>query len=225
MNQTEASSANTKWIAAGSMVAGTSLLVALTVPFVFLPTSKKAMLPYMATPSAKLRQALQFIADTTTSAKGQRRRTFLDLGSGDGESVKVALSILHPHSRAPMFQHATGVELNSTLWLLSNLRRLFWNADQRARSSFVCRDFWKSHLQTIDTILIFGVQPLMVPLSVKLAKECRPGTHVLSYRFPLPLRGSSPPTTATTNDGPLLLHAKLVYDKEEMRIYECVQTD
>ena len=67
--------------------------------------------------------------------------------------------------------------------------------------------------------MIFGVKPLMEPLSRKLAKECRPGTHVLCYRFHLPLASHN---QSEENGKPgELLRANIVYDEEEMRIYKC----
>jgi hypothetical protein len=81
--------------------------------------------------------------------------------------------------------------------------------------------------------MIFGVKPLMVSISQKLARECRDGTHVLAYRFPLPLAGEEDPndnssrvdkgrTRSANNKDPPLLCAKLIYNEEEMRIYECI---
>lgn len=61
----------------------------------------------------------------------------------------------------------------------------------------------------------------MKPLSMKLAQETRPGVHVLSYRFPIPIQDGADDDEDgnATKD---LLKAKLVYDYEEMRIYEVV---
>lgn len=82
----------------------------------------------------------------------------------------------------------------------------------RQRSSFLKQDFFSYDLSNADTCMIFGVTPLMEPISRKLAKECVPGSHVLAYRFKLPL--------ATEKD-PHLLQASIVYDVEEMRVYKC----
>ena len=80
-----------------------------------------------------------------------------------------------------------------------------------------CADFFASSLPSdTTTVMVFGVTPLMTPLSIKLAKETRPGVFVLSYRFVLPIQESDDESTRD------LLRAKLVYDYEEMRIYKVV---
>lgn len=182
--------------------AGVSAIVAgilgLTAPFVFLKTP----LPYMATPGIKIQKALAFL--------GTNRRigTFVDLGSGDGEALYQASRMGYPK--------VVGYELNWTLWGFSQLRRiLFWDSQKRRSTQILQRDFFLSALpKDTCTVMVFGVTPLMKPLSSKLARETRPGVHVLSYRFPLPLRDEFNAD---------LLQAKLIYDQEEMRIYEVVE--
>jgi len=236
-DDTVSSNKHRPWIAAG--IAGTTVLgvVALTAPFVVLPTAKKG-LPYMATPANKLQKALQFLQQRQqqhSKSTPHHHRVFVDLGSGDGEGVYQAVQLKQDHHYThPYYQSCIGIELNATLYLLSNLRRrFFWSPDERYRSEFQCRDFWNTSLllSTADTILIFGIAPLMRPLSAKLRRDCcRPGTHILSYRFPLPVAAAS----ADDNDGmsgekkrnndkdnELLVRADLIYDEEEMRIYEC----
>ena len=238
-----------KWIAGG--IAGTTVLgmVALTVPFVVLPTARKG-LPYMATPAHKLKKALEVIRqrrrllkshkNVDDSSLQQPSRVFVDLGSGDGEGVYQAVKLLDDENSRPdkdgsppsyYYSSCIGIELNMTLYLLSNFRRLlFWSRPERARSQFQCRDFWTnttSLLRTADTVLIFGVAPLMQPLSVMLrANGLRRGTHVVSYRFPLPVvatakKGDDDDENNVNKDNSLL-RATLIYDEEEMRIYECI---
>jgi hypothetical protein len=181
---------------AGFFFASTvGLMVGLTAPFVF----NKSALPYMATPKEKVRRALKFLK------KGESG-VFVDLGSGDGEAVYQAAKIGY---------RSVGMETNFTLWAFSSLRRqLFWSSAERARSSFVWGNMFDYHLQKdlqANTVMIFGVTPLMKSLSEKLALECPPGTHVLSYRFAIPLEH---------DEQPQLLNANIVYDQQEMRIYE-----
>ena len=94
---------NRSLIAAG--FAGTTVLgvVALTVPFVFLPTARKG-LPYMATPAHKLQKALQFLQQRgrshTNNSRPPQQRVFVDLGSGDGEGVYQAVQLAdHDHNK------------------------------------------------------------------------------------------------------------------------------
>ena len=181
---------------AGFFFASTvGLMVGLTAPFVFT----KSALPYMATPKEKVSRALKFLK------KGESG-VFVDLGSGDGEAVYQAAKIGY---------RALGMETNFTLWAFSSLRRqLFWSSAERARSSFVWGNMFDYHLDKdlqANTVMIFGVTPMMKSLSEKLALECPSGTHVLSYRFAIPLKHE---------EQPQLLNAKIVYDQQEMRIYE-----
>jgi hypothetical protein len=129
------------------MIAGTTVfsILALTAPFVFLPSKSSIVLPYMATPSGKLKNALRFLqqrqaAATRSMCLTGSKRSFLDLGSGDGEAVYQAVQVMHEDS-TPVYQNVTGIELNSTLFIISNIRRLLWTADQKSRSSFECLDF------------------------------------------------------------------------------------
>lgn len=194
------------------------VICGLTAPFVFTRT----VLPYMATPKGKVEAALRFClqnrsSPTTTTLHGKRRATpqppvFVDLGSGDGEAVKQA---------AKLGYRAIGLELNFTMWLVSSIRRqLFFSAGERARSQIIwgnmfdhslgIKNGWKA-----DTVMIFGVTPLMPSISRKLQAECQPGTQILAYRFGIPLCHPN----IQRSEGSLL-RGRIVYDRQEMRIYE-----
>ena len=190
------------------------LTVGLTAPFVLT----RSVLPYMATPKHKVRRALAYIlanhpkpaaaATTTTTtaraANGSSGMVFVDLGSGDGEAV---------YQAAKLGYHAIGLELNFTLWAFASLRRqVFWTRYERQHSQFLWRNFFAYPLRDAHTVMIFGVTPLMTSMSQKLAAECQPGTFILSYRFAIPL--------AYDDDQPDLLKADIIYDDQEMRIYQ-----
>jgi hypothetical protein len=182
------------------LVAGTTVFgtLALIAPFVLT----RSPLPYMATPGSKVKRALQHLTH-----QGHERGVFADLGSGDGEAVYQAVKM--------GYRRAVGVELNFTLYALAQFRRLFWTQDERARSKFFCRNLFHHDIKDADAVFFFGVTPLLIPISEKIASECREGAHVLSYRFPLPLS-----TKNGDNDESETPYAKLVYDDEEMRIYQ-----
>jgi hypothetical protein len=192
----------TAGLMAGTTVFGTLALIA---PFVFT----RSPLPYMATPSSKVRQALKHLAH-----QGHERGLFVDLGSGDGEAVKQAVQM--------GYRRAVGVELNFTLYALAKLRRLFWTRDERARSNFFCRNLFHYDIKEADAVFFFGVTPLLIPISEKIASECRKGAHVLAYRFPLPLSTKHGDDEESETETP---YAKLVFDEEEMRIYQCLGTE
>lgn len=199
-------------------------VLALTAPF--LTTPMKSPLPYMATPSKKLHQALKHIQ--RKSAHGQALN-FVDLGSGDGEGILQAAKL--------GYHQATGVEMNFTLWSISQLRLLkSLGHHERKRAHIICGDLFQQPLHDADAVLIFGVKPLMKDISLKLRRECRPGTHILSYRFPLPLLSTGMNSSSSGNSKEsgdrggasagsstcevALLNAEMVYDEEEMRIYK-----
>jgi hypothetical protein len=243
------------WAIIGSSFVGT---VGLMFPFVWMQL--KSPLPYMSTPRRKVLLALEEITrhrqkelrnDLLASS---RLLKYYDLGSGDGEAVLAAASL-------PGWD-ATGIELNYTLWGISNMRRLFQGTQQLLRlsapsygfhrnvfskSRFWWADFWSVTIKDADTVMIFGVTPLMPRIADKIQKECKPGTFILSYRFQLPIgdvisvddgkrlefEGNERKTTgkggqneggdhfSTLVETPLQrLNASLVYDIEEMRIYK-----
>lgn len=189
----------TKNLQRAGMLVGSSIAVILgfTAPFVFV----RSPLPYMATPGPKLRRALQFLG----KANDPKRNLFVDLGSGDGEAV---------YQAARLGYRAIGIELNFTMWAFSSVRRqVFWSKEEKANSTLLWRNFLDYDLADANTVMIFGVTPLMKPLSQKIAAECQPGTEILSYRFGIPL---AHPQRKETWD---LLNADIVYDQQEMRIY------
>jgi len=208
-----------KWKKVVGGVIGTAVLfgtLALTYPFVF----SRSPLPYMATPGAKLKKALAFIQKLNK----QKQLNFVDLGSGDGEAILQAAKL--------GFQNSTGVELNFTLWSISKFR-LFRNltSKERKNTKIIWGDLFIQPLNEANAVLVFGVTPLMRQISQKLRKECLPGTYVLSYRFVLPT-ATSLAVKKDDEDGDRdgdededgsLFNAEIVYDKEEMRIYKCLQ--
>ncbi|EJK77404.1 hypothetical protein THAOC_00766 [Thalassiosira oceanica] len=88
----------------------------------------------------------------------------------------------------------------------------------------------KKMLRTADIVMIFGVKPLMPKIAKLVQDECRSGSYLFSYRFPIPL--STQRRTSDVNSkksGELAreimdqasgIDAELIYDEEEMRIYQ-----
>lgn len=171
----------------------------------------------MATPNYKVHRALSYIQKQADSPSGQ---VFVDLGSGDGETVYQALKV--------GFQQAVGVEWNTTLYAISCGRRRTWTPDERNRSQFLCQDLFQYNLRKANVVMIFGVKPLMEPISRKLAREMCQGTFVLSYRFTIPLTNIVDEKIGQDNrrhhsqqhQEHRLLNATLIYKEEEMHIYK-----
>jgi hypothetical protein len=195
--------------------------IGLKLPFVVTVFSRSPSLPYMATPSRKLSLALKQVKrlqgyNYRTAKEGAERPfVFVDLGSGDGEGVLQA---------ARLGYKAIGIELNFTLWAFSNIRRqLFWSASEKQRSKIILGSFFDYHLQRdfdATTVMIFGVAPLMESLSQKLKEELPVGACILSYRFGIPLACYNNGANTSSN----LLEANIVYDHQEMRIYQVVSS-
>lgn len=236
ITRTRSTSSNVALGIIGGCMAGT---VALISPFIIMQL--RSPLPYMATPRRKVLAALQEISKR--KRKAQTRNTihldplqqpqaqpvklkplrYYDLGSGDGETVLAAASTQQ--------WKATGIELNSTLYFISALRRIFSPSPIRNSSTFLLGDIWKQNISDADAVMIFGVKPLMPLIADKIASECRPGTFVMSYRFHVPLYSSvqgqvkvqkvnTDKTASGGRNGKGALGADLVYNLEEMRIYE-----
>jgi hypothetical protein len=208
-------------MAASGMMAGITIILGLQFPFLF-PKSA----PYMATPGSKIRRALQFLNKvTTTGSQGKGRGVggkdppppvFVDLGSGDGQAV---------YEAARLGYHAVGIEFNWTLWAISLIRRqMFWTTQEKSHSTFLRQDFHSYNLHDADTIMIFAIPRTMPVLGTKIQRECKPGTYVLAYRFGIPLSFENKDiltrdTVPIDHDHNIRLHADLIYDQEEMRIY------
>ena len=273
-------------VVALSLIGGSFIsLIALTTPFITMQL--KSSLPYMSTPRQKVEKALTFLSkrkknnssmnnnmsnncyysdnqniDNATTTKhlctdnhnnnntivSKRQLHFGDLGSGDGTAVLTA---------SKLGWHSTGIEMNSTLWLVSSIRRLFSIASTtmttstskeiRSNSQFKLGDMFnpttsRECLHNADSVMIFGVQPLMSQISKLIESECPPGCYLMSYRFRIPLASNNNDTNTSyddddedqeevkriqvennkeeSNTGCGGIHASLIYDEEEMRIYE-----
>jgi len=208
--------------AVGSTFAGSLVLIS---PFVFMQL--RSELPYMSTPRRKVLKALEFISQrqpekiTQSNSPGaQTRQNFCDLGSGDGEAVLAA---------AEAGWTATGIEMNPTLWLISQIRRLWSTAEVRKRSRFVLGDMFQHNIRSADAVMIFGVKPLMPRIANKISTECKVGTCVMSYRFRIPVVGNACGNDRNFNNSSEeeegKLHAEMVYDEEEMRVWQVTATD
>lgn len=217
----------------------------LTVPFVAMQL--RSPLPYMATPKKKVMDALDFVSARRLGQNGRQSATparkiraaaanhsdkaehmevrlhFHDLGSGDGTSVLTAAS--------KNVWLATGIELNPTLYFLSQIRRFFSPTPIKSKCKFKLGDMWSHDLRDSDAVMIFGVKPLMPIVARKIQQECKVGTCVLSYRFHVPLMsdfhqiGESAENNNLSNEKEEkggAINATLVYEKEEMRVYELI---
>jgi len=98
-----------------------------------------------------------------------------DLGAGDGRIV-IAL--------AKLGLEAHGYEINPLLVLLAkqNIRK----AGVEEKTFIHWKNFWKESFSNFDVITIYGIHHIMKRLEIKLKKELRTGTRVVSNGFIFP---------------------------------------
>jgi hypothetical protein len=143
-------------------IIGTSFIGTIILISPFITMQLRSPLPYMATPRRKVIAALEDIAkrkkkrmslkNTSTNnnhshMNDKKLLRYYDLGSGDGGTVLAASSA---------GWKATGIELNSTLWALSSLRRLFSPSNIRRKSDFKWGNMWAHSIHDADAVMIFG---------------------------------------------------------------------
>ncbi len=76
-----------------------------------------------------------------------------------------------------------GFEISIPVYLAAKIR--VWLAPGLGKASVRFRDFWHADLGDADTVFCFLIPKAMDRLKKKLARECRPGTRVVSYVFPI----------------------------------------
>ena len=107
-------------------------------------------------------------------AKLQPHEVFYDLGCGDGRTVLAVAK--------ETMATAIGVELAFPLFAVCKIRQ--WLGGSKAR--FYWRNLFKINLADANVIYVFGMpRNLADRFKNKLKSECKPGTRVLSYVFPI----------------------------------------
>lgn len=96
----------------------------------------------------------------------------LDLGSGDGRILKKA---------APMVKQAIGIEINPLLYWWSKAR-----LSKHKNVTVIRQDLWKTNLSNVDVLTLFFIAGKMHLLMLKIKKEMKPGSRVVSYGFKFP---------------------------------------
>jgi SAM-dependent methyltransferase len=101
--------------------------------------------------------------------------TFYDLGSGDGRLI------LHARKYGA---RAYGVEMNPYIWFLSYLRVLISGSLSQVHISV--GNYWRANLKDADAVAIYALPQVMNKLSVKLKRELKKGSRVVSNSFQIP---------------------------------------
>ena len=99
--------------------------------------------------------------------------TLIDLGCGDGRMLKLA---------AKQGIRSIGYEINPLLYVVSLI--VTW--PERRLVTIHLGNYWNARLPKAETIYVFLLDRYMPKLATKLAKECDPDVHLISYIFEIP---------------------------------------
>ena len=123
--------------------------------------------PFVPTPPAVVEEMLDLAAVTASDV-------VYDLGSGDGRIVFAA---------AKRGARAVGIELDAKLVQDSRDRAFAQGLGDRA--TFVWLDVLKSDLKPATVVMLYLFPELNAKLAPKFIAELRPGTRIVSHRFPV----------------------------------------
>ena len=180
-------------IAIGGVALGFSIIA---IPFL-TPALRKHTLPYVPATDKQIENVFKTI-NLIRKTSSKQQLTLIDLGSGDGRIVFEA---------AKRGYRSTGVEINFFLYLYSRLKALSFNTNPRPM--FNRANLWNVNLSNYDLIVLFGVQEMMKDLSVKLNKEIKQDTTIITCRFPI----NDYKEIYTLDDG---VDSVWVYDKKSL---------
>ncbi|MFA6426824.1 MAG: hypothetical protein WCW16_00050 [Candidatus Magasanikbacteria bacterium] len=146
------------------------LVVLYILVFIFIWYTLYAMIkgaPFLPTSSQHVREMIDM-------ANPQKGEYLIDLGSGDGR-------ILFQAARTGC--SSLGVEMNPLLYWWSSIRRKISNVHN---VEIRRQDLWKTDVSRADIVSLFFIAPKMDRLRMKLQKEMKSGSRVVSYGFKFP---------------------------------------
>ena len=153
------------------------------------PAFRRLTIPWMATPTYVIRNALSKLPAHKIPISN---RQLVDLGSGDGRIViEAALA---------GYGKAVGIELNP--WLVGYSYYKSWRAGVLSKVSFRMVNFFAFDLRSFDVITCFGANGIMEPLCEKIKEEGKQDALIVCYRFPLTNK------IPAVKDGELFIYAK-----------------
>ena len=151
------------------------LAILLSLP----PVLQRRGAPYLPTFKTKLNVMFDLIRMQISQAPTKRNLKFVDLGSGDGRVVFRA-------AREGLFRTSVGYEINPTLHLFAQSRKLLTPKYWGQTTQFHCGDLWNIQLQDYDCVAVYGLAPIMDRLGAKMKNELKNGTLVVSNVFQIP---------------------------------------
>uniref|UniRef100_A0A7S4VKA5 Uncharacterized protein n=1 Tax=Ditylum brightwellii TaxID=49249 RepID=A0A7S4VKA5_9STRA len=84
------------------------------------------------------------------------------------------------------YQYIPTFTYTTVLHLWASIRRLFQAPTYYSNTNFYIRDLWKVDLSNADVIAVYGLQPIMTKLGLKMKEELKPGSIVVSNVFEIP---------------------------------------
>ena len=124
-------------------------------------------MPFIPTPAAVVEEMLDLAAVAASDV-------VYDLGSGDGRIVIAA---------ARRGARAVGIELDAQL--VQDSRERAFVAGVTDRTMFVWQDALKTDLRAATVVTLYLFPELNTKLATKFLAELRPGTRIVSHRFPV----------------------------------------
>lgn len=120
--------------------------------------------PFLPTPFKRAEKMLRL-------AKIKKGERVYDLGCGDGRFVYLAAK--------EYGARATGLEYSPLVFLWARIRKLFW----RSKAEIRFANFWTTDISDADVVVCYMLPGVVEKMADKIARECKPGTRVLSYAF------------------------------------------
>jgi len=142
-------------------------ILILLLTFVWPPDSPWS--PWWRTGSKTARTACDMLGIS-------RKDVVYELGSGDGEFVLTA-------AKEFSAKRAVGIEIDYTRYYISKLRKQISGCKN---CQFIRADFKKINLSDATVVYFYLVPAVIKRISPKLKQELKPGTKIVSYRYPAP---------------------------------------
>ncbi len=115
---------------------------------------------------------IKFLEKIFKAAKFERGKKFLDIGSGDGRVVRLAVN--------KYGLKGVGIELQPYLVWYSRFRS---KAANENKTEFIRRNFFQGKLPQADYIYFYLFPGTVEKLGKKIAAECPTGTTIISRAF------------------------------------------
>lgn len=108
-------------------------------------------------------------------ARLQTGQTIIDVGSGDGRVL---------FESAKYGANAVGIELNPYLVLFTRIKAAL--GQYKRNIKVYCKNLWRTDLSQADVVFVYLIPWKMDDLALKLKREIKPGSLVISNSFIFP---------------------------------------